>query len=75
MSTARDDASPVALPRPTRLTRVAHALEKLGGSRELSPNAEARAATSVGLAALWLFYLLLAVAFAGRTAKFIYIDF
>jgi hypothetical protein len=50
-------------------------LEILGGSRPLPPALESR--TSIGLArgCWWLALLLLALAFAGRATKFIYVDF
>jgi hypothetical protein len=55
--------------------RLAHFLEMLGGARELPPGLEQRKVTSLAIGIYWALLLLLVISFAGRTAKFIYVDF
>jgi hypothetical protein len=49
--------------------------ETLGGARELPASLERSRIGSVALGLWWVGLLLLTYSFAGRTVKFVYIDF
>lgn len=57
------------------LTLIAYALEIIGGSRPLPERWKSRTDIAVLRAAWWIVLLLLALAFAGRNVKFVYVDF
>jgi hypothetical protein len=57
---------------PTRLREL---LEIAGGARALPERLQSRAAVALARGGWWLFLFLLAWAFAGRTTKFVYVDF
>jgi hypothetical protein len=54
----------------TGATRIKQVLETLGGARPLE---ERVPGPVIGL--WWCFLFLVVIAFAGRTAKFVYVDF
>jgi hypothetical protein len=56
-------------------TTLATWLEIAGGSRALPESWKSRKDVAVLRAALWVLLLLMALAFAGRNTKFIYVDF
>lgn len=58
-----------------RLTTVAYWLEVFAGSQPLPPRLESRTVVAVARGCWWLVLLLLAWACAGRTTKFVYVDF
>jgi hypothetical protein len=54
---------------------LAHFLEILGGARPLPEPIERSRIASLAIGIYWAVLLLVVLAFAGRSAKFIYIDF
>jgi hypothetical protein len=50
-------------------------LEVLGGARPIPIRYSSSTATALARGVWWLVLLLLAWAFAGRTTKFVYVDF
>jgi hypothetical protein len=56
-------------------TTLAAWLEIIGGSRALPETWKSRSDVAVLRAAWWIVLLLLALAFAGRNTKFVYVDF
>jgi hypothetical protein len=57
------------------MRRIAELFEILGGARPLPPRLAASRLLSLAFGAYWALLLLVIVAFAGRTAKFVYVDF
>jgi len=57
------------------LRRLGQALEVLGGARAIPAAVAARAHAPILRGVWWAFLLLLAWAFAGRSTKFVYVDF
>jgi len=57
------------------MKRIAELLEVLGGARDLPAPLVRSRALALGTGVYWVVLLLLILAFAGRSAKFIYIDF
>jgi hypothetical protein len=57
------------------MQRIQHWLEVLGGARPLPKRLAERPVFGVALGVWWALLLLVAFAFAGRTAKFVYVDF
>jgi hypothetical protein len=57
------------------MQRFQHWLEVLGGARPLPKQLAELRLIGVAVGAWWALLLLLAFAFAGRTAKFVYVDF
>jgi hypothetical protein len=55
--------------------KLAETLEVLGGARPLPAPLSSRPAAAIARAVWWLFLFALALAFAGRTSKFVYVDF
>jgi hypothetical protein len=57
------------------MQRWQHWLEVLGGARPLPDRLAERRLFGIALGVWWAVLLLVAFAFAGRTAKFVYVDF
>jgi hypothetical protein len=55
--------------------RLTHFLEMLGGARPLPERVEGSRLVAVAFGCYWALCIVLTLAFAGRGAKFIYIDF
>jgi hypothetical protein len=55
--------------------RILHALEIAGGARSLPQALQTRVSVAFVRGGWWVILLLLAWAFAGRTTKFVYVDF
>jgi hypothetical protein len=57
------------------LRKLGTALEVLGGAQPLPDSLAGRTSVAVLRGLVWVGFLLIAWAFAGRATKFIYIDF
>ncbi|MGH7282621.1 MAG: hypothetical protein ACRELY_13930 [Polyangiaceae bacterium] len=56
-------------------TSIANVLEVIGGSRPFPETWKGRTDVAFLRAGWWIVLLLLALAFAGRNIKFVYVDF
>ena len=57
------------------MKRLAHLLEMLGGARPLPESVESSRWAAIAIGGYWALLVVLVLSFAGRGAKFIYIDF